>query len=161
VVARQPGNADAWNNRGVALRELGRLDDAIASFSRALAINPGYAGALLNRGVVLGLDRMDYAAAIPDLERAAALNPALPWVHWFLVRMRRHVCDWRHFESEIALLDADITVFRSRPRRCGSAPPPMRAPIFRRSRPCGGHGIMTASGWGIFRVICVNTPPRI
>jgi hypothetical protein len=25
VVARQPGNADAWNNRGVALREPGRL----------------------------------------------------------------------------------------------------------------------------------------
>lgn len=113
LVARQPGNADAWNNRGVALRELGRLDDAIASFSRALAINPGYAGALLNRGVVLGLDRNDHAAAIPDLERAAAINPSLPWVYWFLVRMRRHVCDWRHFEREIALLDADVRAGRA------------------------------------------------
>jgi predicted O-linked N-acetylglucosamine transferase (SPINDLY family) len=113
VVARQPGSADAWNNRGVALRELGRLDDAIASFGRALAINPGYAGALLNRGIVKGLDVGDHAAAIPDFERAAALNPSLPFVHWFLARMRRHLCDWRYFDQENALLDADVRAGRA------------------------------------------------
>ena len=49
------GNEDAglWNNRGVTLAELKRLEEASASFGRAAALEPNYAGAFCNRANTL------------------------------------------------------------------------------------------------------------
>jgi tetratricopeptide (TPR) repeat protein len=38
----KPDYHEAWNNRGVALGNLGRLEEAIASYDRALEIKPDY-----------------------------------------------------------------------------------------------------------------------
>jgi len=38
------------NNLGIALRELGRHDEAIAAFDKALSMQPGYAAAWINKG---------------------------------------------------------------------------------------------------------------
>jgi len=38
----KPGNAEALNNRGVAFQQLKRFDDALASYDRALTIDPDY-----------------------------------------------------------------------------------------------------------------------
>jgi tetratricopeptide (TPR) repeat protein len=60
AVALAPDFAEAWNNRGIAQRNLGRFAEALASFERALAIRPDYAMAWNNRGrVLLYLDRID------------------------------------------------------------------------------------------------------
>lgn len=40
-----PAYPEAFNNRGCALVELGRLPEAIESFSQCLRFNPGHAGA--------------------------------------------------------------------------------------------------------------------
>ena len=40
-----PKAASAHNNRGNALRELKRLDEALASYDEALALKPDYAEA--------------------------------------------------------------------------------------------------------------------
>ena len=40
VVARDPKNADAWNEIGHASRMLGKMDDAFKSYERALQISP-------------------------------------------------------------------------------------------------------------------------
>jgi hypothetical protein len=54
--------ADAFNNRGVALRELARLDEALASYHKALALKPDYAEAFSSRGITLKeLQRLDEA----------------------------------------------------------------------------------------------------
>ena len=48
----QPGAADVLNNRGNALFELDRNEEALASYDRALAIQPDYAHAL-NKPTIL------------------------------------------------------------------------------------------------------------
>ena len=40
VIERSPGNAAAWNNRGVCLLRLGRASEAITCLTRALELNP-------------------------------------------------------------------------------------------------------------------------
>ncbi|HEX7920493.1 MAG TPA: tetratricopeptide repeat protein [Bradyrhizobium sp.] len=66
--------ADAHNNLGNALRDLRRLDDALASFDRATALKPDLAPALYNRGLTLAeLGR--HEEAIASYDRVIALVP--------------------------------------------------------------------------------------
>ncbi|HEX7881875.1 MAG TPA: tetratricopeptide repeat protein, partial [Afipia sp.] len=66
--------ADAHNNLGNALRDLRRLDDALASFDRATALKPNLAPALYNRGLALAeLGR--HEEAIASYDRVIALVP--------------------------------------------------------------------------------------
>ena len=56
------------------LKELKRLDEALASYDRALGIKPDYAEALYNRGNALSdLKRLDEALASYD--RALVIKP--------------------------------------------------------------------------------------
>lgn len=56
--------AEPYNNLGVALNELGRPEDAVASYLKALAIKPDYAEAHGNMGTaLLELERLDDAVA--------------------------------------------------------------------------------------------------
>jgi tetratricopeptide (TPR) repeat protein len=55
----------AFAKRGLALYALGRLEEAVASYDRALALHPGDAATLVNRGLALaGLRRP--AEALPS-----------------------------------------------------------------------------------------------
>jgi tetratricopeptide (TPR) repeat protein len=72
VIALDPGNAAAFNNRGDALMQQGRLDGAIEDFATALRLKPDYAIALMNRGLVLR-NRGDAAGAIADFRKALGL----------------------------------------------------------------------------------------
>ena len=77
-----PDHAAALSNRGLSLHKLGRLDEALASYDRALATQPDYADALVNRGVTLhDLKRFDEALASYD--RAIALRPDHADAHFF------------------------------------------------------------------------------
>ena len=49
----EPDYAEAFNNRGNALRRLKRLDEALASYDKAIALKPDYAEAHNNRGNAL------------------------------------------------------------------------------------------------------------
>ena len=67
-------SAPAYSNLGNALKEIERLDDALASFDKALAIQPIYPEALNNRGNALeALQRFDEALASYD--KAIAIYP--------------------------------------------------------------------------------------
>jgi tetratricopeptide (TPR) repeat protein len=70
------GDADAWNNRAIALRELKRLEEALAACDRAIALNPAHARAFTNRGSVL-VDLNRPQEALASFDRAIALNPHL------------------------------------------------------------------------------------
>ena len=69
-----PGCWVAYNNLGVDLGESGRADEAIASFRRALEIQPDYAEAHNNLGTELnGLGRVD--EAIVQYRKAVEIKP--------------------------------------------------------------------------------------
>src|SRR5262249_511575 len=75
AIALDPGLAVAHGNRGAALKELNRLDGALASCDTAIRLMPASSEAAGNRANVLAaLARFD--AAIADYDRALALNPA-------------------------------------------------------------------------------------
>lgn len=73
-IAADPRQWGAHFNLGLALRDLNRLEDALSSFERVLAINPDFADALHCRGHALQeLGRLDEAVAAYD--RALRIRP--------------------------------------------------------------------------------------
>jgi Tfp pilus assembly protein PilF len=67
ALALVPDYADAWANRGALLQELGRFDDAIASYDRAIALNPHFLDPRLNKAQ-LALLRGDFEQGWRDYE---------------------------------------------------------------------------------------------
>ncbi len=55
--------AEAWNNLGAMLRDLGRTDDGIAALREAVRLRPGFASAQLNLGLALEDSGDDEGAA--------------------------------------------------------------------------------------------------
>jgi tetratricopeptide (TPR) repeat protein len=75
ALALQPKDPSViHNNLGVALANLGRLDDAIAQFRDAARLNPKYSEAYLSLGKAL-LARGEAQNAIGPLEQAVTLKP--------------------------------------------------------------------------------------
>lgn len=74
AVAVKPGFARGWNNLGIAAARLGRRDEAVAHYRRAMALDPLLAAPHANLGAML-LQDGDLAAALDELDRAAALDP--------------------------------------------------------------------------------------
>jgi tetratricopeptide (TPR) repeat protein len=62
VIQLEPENTMAWNNKGVALRKLGRLEDAINCYNKVLVIEPKQTQALINKARALKLqNKLDLA----------------------------------------------------------------------------------------------------
>jgi Flp pilus assembly protein TadD len=64
----------AHYHHGMVLSELDRYQEAVASFDKAIALNPSYAGAYNNRGVALQAMKR-YEDALASFDKAIALNP--------------------------------------------------------------------------------------
>ena len=80
---RSRRQAEAHNNLGNVLRELGQLDDAVTSLRKAIEIRPDFAEAhgnlaitLLARGLDGGMGRIRMALANPRHNRGAPRLPA-------------------------------------------------------------------------------------
>ena len=75
-----PGDAEAHNNLGITLKELGRLDEAVASYRQALRIKPNFVEAHNNLGLVLfEMGRLDEAEA--SYRRSLQIKPDLVEAH--------------------------------------------------------------------------------
>jgi tetratricopeptide (TPR) repeat protein len=73
----EPQTVEDWFNRGLQQANAGDLENAIASWENALALNPNLAQAWHNRGSALGhLGRME--EAIASYNKAIELNPNDP-----------------------------------------------------------------------------------
>ncbi|MHB9117855.1 MAG: tetratricopeptide repeat protein [Burkholderiales bacterium] len=69
-----PDDAEAHNNLGIALRNLGQFDRALASFRRALEIKPDYANAYSNLGIALqNFGQLD--SAVVSYRQALKIEP--------------------------------------------------------------------------------------
>ncbi|HBR21504.1 MAG TPA: hypothetical protein DD713_02890 [Nitrospiraceae bacterium] len=71
-----------WSNKGVSLRSLGKHQEAIACYEKAIEINPREAWAWSNKGVALG-GIGKYQEAIDCYDRALEINPrdAAAWLN--------------------------------------------------------------------------------
>ncbi len=74
ALALKPDYAEALHDRGSALYDLKRPEEAAASYDAAIALKPNFADALCSRGVVRhNLDRVEEALA--DFDRAIVIKP--------------------------------------------------------------------------------------
>ncbi|MGO9915795.1 MAG: DUF6165 family protein [Isosphaeraceae bacterium] len=74
------GSADAYNNLGIAYAELGRFDEAIASYTSCLKIRPDHVDARMNRALAW-LRKGDYAQGWAESEwrrKKRSLTPRPP-----------------------------------------------------------------------------------
>lgn len=86
-----PDDAEVLSNLGNAQKDLGLLDDAVATFRRALAKNQNFALAHYNLGVVMSrLGQLDDAVA--SYRRALALDPNLSEAHNNLGNSLKDLC---------------------------------------------------------------------
>ena len=76
VIAIYPNFAEAYNNRGLAYKNLKDYSSAIRDYTQAIALNPNYAEAYVNRGIAY-TDLRDLSSAYRDYTQAIALNPNL------------------------------------------------------------------------------------
>lgn len=91
VVAREPARVEGWNGLGVARMRLGKTTDAKAAFGKAVALDPAYAPALLNSGLLAMAVEGKPAEAERHFARAAAADPSLPaaWVNLAISQSRQ------------------------------------------------------------------------
>ena len=101
-----PRYPDAHNSMGVALRKLGRFDEAIAHYHEAIRLMPDFAAAHNNLGAVLFLQGKPEEAAV-HYRRALALNRRYPDAHrnlgLALARMGAPADALEHYRTAIAL----------------------------------------------------------
>lgn len=70
----KPDFAEAYSNRGIALKEIGQLDEAVESYDKAIQIKPDFADAYSNRGNALKeLGRLD--EAVTSCDKAIQIKP--------------------------------------------------------------------------------------
>ena len=74
AVELKPDNPEAFCNWGLALADLGRLDDAEATYRRAIQVEPRFAGAYNNLGLLLKA-RGRLVEARAAIEQAIRLAP--------------------------------------------------------------------------------------
>ncbi|WP_455392359.1 tetratricopeptide repeat protein [[Eubacterium] cellulosolvens] len=83
AIELDPLNFLAWANKGLVLKSLDRMDDALLCYNRALTINPNYITVWYNKGVLLG-SIGNFDEAIKAFDKVLELNPK----HEFAMRDR-------------------------------------------------------------------------
>jgi tetratricopeptide (TPR) repeat protein len=73
VIQRDPHDAMAYYNRGLAYGANDDLDRAVADYTKAIEINPNYAPAFDGRGSIYAR-KGDYTRALADVTRASELT---------------------------------------------------------------------------------------
>lgn len=74
VITKEPRVYFAYNNRGIVLYGLGRIDEAIEDYQKALSLNPMHGKSHYNLGLAL-FEKGFVDAAIGEYETAIKLNP--------------------------------------------------------------------------------------
>ena len=96
-------HAEAHSNRGDIFRNARNYNEALAAYDKAAGINPNLAEAWRGRGIVFFQLRR-YEEAIAAFDTALRLKPDLSELQGWRQLAKLHICDWRNFDVEVALL---------------------------------------------------------
>lgn len=89
TIAKRPGNARAWYNRGYLYEKAGNPGAAIADYRQALSLNPDYAGPYYNLGNLdLEAGRLDDAVANYTRAIQRERGNALPYYNRGVAKIR-------------------------------------------------------------------------
>src|SRR5208283_252017 len=74
-------NSAAWDNKGIALCKLGKFDEAITAYDKAIEVDPQNSGAWYNKGRTLNKLNMS-DEAIKAYDKVIELNPqdSIGWI---------------------------------------------------------------------------------
>ena len=111
AIQLKPDSAEAYSNRGNALKELGQVehavasyDDAVASYDKAIQLKPDFAEAYYNRGNGLkDLGRLDEAVASYDM--AIQIKPDLAGAYLQLSALKKY----RAGDTQIGIMESLLT----------------------------------------------------
>ncbi len=123
VLAANPEIPEAWNNRGVALYALGRIEEAGESYDRCLALDPENLDAMRNKGFLLrNQKKLEEALQVYDsvlqkggdafdMESTAAVLTALGRLEEALncLYIAREEMPLDRFENEIGMIQDMIS----------------------------------------------------
>jgi predicted O-linked N-acetylglucosamine transferase (SPINDLY family) len=87
---------------------MGRVDEELQGYDRALAAQPDMAEALIGRAYSLRTQKKDLAGAIAAQERAVVIQPDYPYARGDLVHMKMLAADWRDLAGELAVLNQGV-----------------------------------------------------
>jgi cytochrome c-type biogenesis protein CcmI len=76
VLDLEPKNAEALTHIGILLAQGGHVEQALAHFDKALAVQPTYSHALWDKAHILYQMKQDYRGAIATWERFLEINPS-------------------------------------------------------------------------------------
>ncbi|EDX85026.1 tetratricopeptide repeat domain protein [Synechococcus sp. PCC 7335] len=105
LIVREPTNPENLVNRGLMYSNLGRGDDALADYNRAIELNPKFDRAFSNRGNLHAI-RHNWQDAIADYDEAIDLNPLN-----IRARLNQAVTFREMGNYEEALICLDIALF--------------------------------------------------
>ena len=99
------------------MKELKRPDEALASYDKALAIDPGYQKAWTNRGAAL-CDLARYQEAVASQEKALAINPGAveAWTNRGIAlgRLRQYEAALASYDRALAIDPASAETWSNR-----------------------------------------------
>src|SRR5579863_967954 len=78
----QKDRAATYDNRGILENSLGRLDQALASFNAAIAIDASLGDAYVNRGTVL-IRQKKYEDALAEIDKGIGLGMAFMHIGYY------------------------------------------------------------------------------
>ncbi len=74
AISINSNNPAAYSNQGAALKELGQLQAAVASYDKAISLKPDFAEAHSNKGAALK-ELRQFSAAAASCDKAISLKP--------------------------------------------------------------------------------------
>ena len=86
ILSIQPGNADAYLERGEMFARIGKYEDAMMNYERAIYFEPAMKPAYRGRAA-LHMHTRDYDAAIMDVKEMAQLDPDDPLAYGMLANL--------------------------------------------------------------------------
>lgn len=118
VIEREPNRVPlAYNNRGVAFREMGMRDRALEDYTTAITLDPFDAKYYMNRGIIYG-ETGQLDKAMKDLNKAIDLNPASADAYTsrglVLATTGRHDQALSDYEKAIALAPSSVDAYYNR-----------------------------------------------
>lgn len=103
AIALNPDNGDFWLNAGILLRRLERLDEALATFTRASELTGRQAEAFLRLGDIQAAKRLR-SAAIDSFGRALAVDPTMVFARVQRLHLLAWQCRWAEIRDEAPLV---------------------------------------------------------